>query len=241
LANVLYQQVNLRPIVCHALINLVEKNKQLLQQNLDDTEMMRRYRLTIGEVQQNVNLLATFSVNFLSTLFNVFSQTMPPYRSPIADCIKTFLSISSAQVFYCISRFNIQDLRTTFEKVSSLLQMNLNNPTKGEKSELPTLAQTAIDLTNIMISYLPADTFDAIWNLFVPLLRLKEDPNMQRRAYRCLAKLAEVDAGKEFLVNRLDHVTEIFKRSDTHTTSQKVRQTSLAKTKVRIGYSHFIK
>jgi ribosomal RNA-processing protein 12 len=103
-----------------------------------------------------------------------------------------------------------------------LLQVNLNNPTKGEKTDLPTLAQTAIDLTNIMIPYLPSDTFDALWDLFVPLLRLKEDPNMQRRAYRSLAKLAEAEAGKDFLVNRLDQLTEILKLSDTHTTSQKV-------------------
>ena len=98
LANVLYQQVNLRQIVCHALTNLVQKNQDLLRRNLNDAEMMRRYRLTVGDVQQNINLLSTFSANFLSTLFNVFSQTMPPYRSPIADCIKAFLSISSAEV-----------------------------------------------------------------------------------------------------------------------------------------------
>jgi ribosomal RNA-processing protein 12 len=85
--------------VCHALTNVVEKNNQLLEQNLDDVEMMRRHRLTIGEVQQNINLLATFSANFLSILFNVFSQTMLSYRSPIVDCIKAFLSISSPEVF----------------------------------------------------------------------------------------------------------------------------------------------
>lgn len=100
--------------------------------------------------------------------------------------------------------------------------MNLNNPTKGEKSDLPSLAQTAIDLTNIMIPYLPADTFENLWNLFAPLLRLKENPNIQRSGYRCLTKLAEVDAGKEFLVNRLDQVTEILKRSDIHMISRKV-------------------
>lgn len=103
------------------------------------------------------------------------------------------------------------------------MQVNLNNPTKGEKSDLPTLAQTAIDLTNIMIPFLSSDTFENLWNLFFPLLRLKEDPNMQRRAYRSLTKLAEAEAGKDFLVDRLDQVTEILKRNDTHTTSQKVR------------------
>ena len=110
----------------------------------------------------------------------------------------------------------------TFTKVAELLQLNLNNPTQTEKSELPTLAQTAIDLTNIMIPFLPPDNYEALWNLFLPLLRLKDDSNMQRRAYRCLAKLAEVEDGKQFIVNRLDQVNDILKYTDTHTTSQKV-------------------
>jgi hypothetical protein len=119
-------------------------------------------------------------------------------------------------------RLPFQDLRLTFTKVSELLQLNLNNPTKTEKSELPTLAQTAIDLTNIMIPFLPPDNYEALWNLFLPLLRLKDDSNMQRRAYRCLARLAEVEDGKQFIVNRLDQVNDILKYTDTHTTSQKV-------------------
>jgi ribosomal RNA-processing protein 12 len=98
LANVLYQQVNLRPIVCHGLTNLIERNNRALQQNLDDAELVRHYRLTVGEVQQNINLLATFAQNFLSILFNVFSQTTPSSRSPIADCIKAFLGIASPEV-----------------------------------------------------------------------------------------------------------------------------------------------
>jgi ribosomal RNA-processing protein 12 len=107
-----------------------------------------------------------------------------------------------------------------FTKVGTLLKDNLN--TEVSKAELPSLAQTAIDLTNILIPYLPVDTYDSLWNLFDPLLRLKEDPNLQRRAYRSLAKLAEVDAGTTFLVNRLPQVEMILKITDTHTTSQKV-------------------
>ena len=98
LANVLYQQVNLRPTVCQALTSLVEKNNRLLQQDLPDAELTRQYRLTNGEIQQNINLLSTFAPNFLSILFNVFSQTIPAYRSPIGDCIKAFLSIGSPEV-----------------------------------------------------------------------------------------------------------------------------------------------
>jgi len=108
-----------------------------------------------------------------------------------------------------------------FGKVASLLRDNLAQ--KGEKSDLPSLAQTAIDLTNIIIPYLPADTLDDLWALFTPLLRLKDDPNMQRRAYRCLAKLAETENGKRYIANKLDQVELILKSSDAHTTSQKDR------------------
>jgi hypothetical protein len=108
-----------------------------------------------------------------------------------------------------------------FAKVVTLLQES-NNGSKPGNSELPTLAQTAIDLTNIMIPFLPSDTFDSLWNLLVPLLSLKDDPNMQKRAYHCLARFAELGASKQFLLKRLNQVTEILKRTDTHTSAEKV-------------------
>lgn len=199
----------------------MEKNNELLQLSLDEVQLIRQFRLTTGELQQNINILAAVSVNFLSILFNVFSQTMPSHRSPIADCIKAFLSISTPGVCPYFSEL-IQDLKLTFIKVAELLQLNLNNPTKPENPELPTLAQTAIDLVNIMIPFLPPENYEPLWNLFVPLLKLKDDPNMQRRAYRSLAKFAQVEDGKQFLIDRLDRVCEILKYSETHTTSQKV-------------------
>ena len=97
-----------------------------------------------------------------------------------------------------------------------------SQPPNKEKSELPTLAQTAVDLILIMIPYLPVDTYEILWNGLDPLLKSKEDPNMQRRAYRCLAKLAEIESGQEFLLKRLDQVTDILKRTDTQPTAQKV-------------------
>ena len=98
LANVFYSQVHLRQNVCHALTNLIEKNNRLVQENLDDGQMMRRYRMTMGQVQENINLLSTFSPHFLSITFDVFHQTAPQVRSPITECIKAFLSITSPDV-----------------------------------------------------------------------------------------------------------------------------------------------
>jgi ribosomal RNA-processing protein 12 len=103
-----------------------------------------------------------------------------------------------------------------------LLQENLKDSQNNEKTELPTLAQMALDLIIIMIPYLSAESFNPLWNLVIPLLKLKDDPNMQRRAYRCLAKIAEIDVGKEFLLSQLDQVVGILKSPNAHTTSQKV-------------------
>jgi ribosomal RNA-processing protein 12 len=103
LANVFVSQVQLRQNVCHALTNLVEKNNRLIRENIDDTTMMRKYRMTTGQIQQNINLLSTFSPHFLSITFDVFHQTTPQLRSPITECIKAFLSIASPDVFLIIS------------------------------------------------------------------------------------------------------------------------------------------
>jgi len=96
-----------------------------------------------------------------------------------------------------------------------------SQPPNKEKSELPTLAQTAVDLILIMIPYLPIDTYEILWNGLDPLLKSK-DPNIQRRAYRCLAKLAEIESGQEFLLKRLDQVTDILKGTDAQPAAQKV-------------------
>jgi ribosomal RNA-processing protein 12 len=173
---------------------------------------MRYFRLNVAEVQQNINHLASFAGNFLSILFNVFSQTVPSFRSPISDCIRAFLNIATPD-----------DLRTAFAKVSSLLTENLNASAKSEKGDLPSLSQTAIDLTNVMVPYLPADTIEPLWNLIVPLVERKTDPNLQRRAYRCLANLASSESGKEFLLRRLQQVEQISRSANVHAISQKVK------------------
>lgn len=193
------------------MTKLVANYQQLIEEDREDDEMMRAYRLTVGEVQHNINLLASFTGNFLSILFNVFSQTVPSFRSPITDCIRVVLSIAPPE-----------DLRAAFTKVASLLQEDLNTSTKVEKGDLPPLSQTAIDLINILIPYLPADTMESLWNLVVPLLHKKDDSNLQRRAYRCLASLAQTEPGKEFLIHKLDQVEGILRSEDIHTNSQKV-------------------
>jgi hypothetical protein len=120
-------------------------------------------------------------------------------------------------------------------KVEELLQQNLSQG-QTEKSELPTLAQTAVDLLLIMIPYLPVDTYESLWTGLDPLLKSKDDGTMQRRAYRCLAKLTEIESGQEFLVNRLDQVTDILKRTDTAPTAQKVASSSWTILTVRTAF-----
>ena len=66
LANVLYQQPDLRSVVCKALRNLCANT-----------------------------YMSKFALNFLLVLFNVFSQTAPEFRDSIMLTIKAFLSITT--------------------------------------------------------------------------------------------------------------------------------------------------
>ena len=97
LANVLYQQTELRPDVCKALQLLVETNKEILSlENSDETILDRR--VTKEDAQRNIDHLATFAGNLLAVLFNVYSQTLPQYRGYILQCINAYLSITPETV-----------------------------------------------------------------------------------------------------------------------------------------------
>jgi len=104
-----------------------------------------------------------------------------------------------------------------------LLHENLKKATKEERGELPTLAQTAIDLTTILIPYLPEDSFAALWAQLHPLLQTSTDPNIQRRLYRCLSQLAETEGERKLFIHTLSQIQEILNLKNTQSSCQKVR------------------
>lgn len=97
LANLLYKQTELRVNICKALRNLVETN-----QTISSAEPLRTdgvlQNITREDAQRNINHLASFAVNLLAILFNIYSETLPQYRGYILQCINAYLSITPEKV-----------------------------------------------------------------------------------------------------------------------------------------------
>ena len=98
LANLLYQQTELRTNICNGLQALVESNQAVLASDTSEEDLHFQHRLTKGYAQESLNHLATLAGNLLAVLFNVYSQTLPQYRGYILQCINAYLSITPEAV-----------------------------------------------------------------------------------------------------------------------------------------------
>lgn len=97
LANLLYKQTELRVNICKALRNLVETNQTISSAELQSTDGVFQ-KITKEDAQRNINHLASFAVNLLAVLFNIYSETLPQYRGYILQCINAYLSITPEKV-----------------------------------------------------------------------------------------------------------------------------------------------
>lgn len=99
LANLLYQQTQLRTDLCRALQNLVESNQAVLTVTEQGEEnMIAQGRVSRADARKNIDHLASLAGNLLAVLFNVYGQTLPQYRGMILRCINAYLSITPEQV-----------------------------------------------------------------------------------------------------------------------------------------------
>lgn len=97
LANVLYKQTGLRVNICKALKTLVEANQTVL--SVEPSSQDRALQtITKEDAQRNIEHLASFAVNVLTVLINIYSETLPQYRGYILQCINAYLSITPEEV-----------------------------------------------------------------------------------------------------------------------------------------------
>jgi ribosomal RNA-processing protein 12 len=196
LSQVLYQQVDLRTIVCQSLQRLVDSNKDRLA--LEEDESLALLRVSREQAESNLQHLQSFASNLLAVLFNTYTQTLPDYRGPILQCINTYLSIMSEQ-----------DIVDTFGRVSVMLEESLkemngsskkhaqqNGTTK--KAPMPPLSHTLMDLVITITSYLPRDNLAPLFNIAIIMLG-KDDASLQKKAYKIIPRLAESEGGREAL------------------------------------------
>ena len=98
LANLLYEQTELRTDICRALQMLVESNQDIVLSEAPEQDLLLQRRTTKADAQKNLEHLSSFAGNLLAVLFNVYSQTLPQYRGYILQCINAYLSITPEKV-----------------------------------------------------------------------------------------------------------------------------------------------
>ena len=199
LANLLYKQVELRLDICRALKTLVESNQAIASIGDEEEDFMLQSRVSCDTAQKNLTYLGQFAGNMLAVLFNVYTQTLPQSRGPILQTVNAFLSITPPQ-----------EVVETFDRVSKMLAAELENTQKpGEKGKgskakdhMPSTAQTLMDLVITMSTYLPRDSFAALFEIAAVIIYREDEPQLQKKAYKLIPRLATSELGKAALQER---------------------------------------
>ncbi|KAI9875407.1 MAG: hypothetical protein M1830_008520 [Pleopsidium flavum] len=207
-SNLLYKQTELRADVCRALQTLVESNKEVLAMQSDQEDLVLQRRVSKSQAQKNVDHLAAFAGNLLAVLFNVYSQTLPNHRAYILRCINAYLSITPEK-----------ELMETFTRVTTMLESSLAetgsqtqaDKQKQKKSEdkMPPMSHTLMDLVITIAIYLPRDSFATLFNIAALIIVKDDDPQLQKKAYKLIPRLAESETGQQALVERNEELQRL--------------------------------
>ncbi|ODQ66869.1 NUC173-domain-containing protein [Nadsonia fulvescens var. elongata DSM 6958] len=200
LSNLLYKQVEIRPIVCQSLRLLVESNVAYAEGAVAD-DILMMHEFPISEAKKNVKFLAnTFASKVLAVLFNVFAQTMPEARNFILEAINAYLSITPTE-----------EVEATFNKVCALLHQAIQQEQAeaaeavkaggkvsktASKDGIPVMSLTMMDLIVTITGFLPQSSHNTLLTIFVSTIK-SDDPLLQKKAYRVLSKLSETEQGTE--------------------------------------------
>ncbi|KAL8803877.1 MAG: hypothetical protein Q9182_002933 [Xanthomendoza sp. 2 TL-2023] len=250
LSNLLYSQPELRADVCRGLQTLVESNREILGVEANEQEILLRSRITKTTAQTNLDHLATYAGNLLAVLFNVYSQTLPQFRGYILQCINTYLSITQEKVIRLSAWFSSanheQELLETFARVTEMLEAALKDvasqlkPAKQQVKEpnpdqMPPTSHTLMDLIITLSIYLPPPTFLQLFTLTSRILPLTNDPQLQKKAYKLLPRLATSANGAMALRNRNQDLQSLL-LSSASTASAPARRDRLLALATTIGH-----
>ncbi|KAF0473725.1 putative nucleolar protein [Gigaspora margarita] len=194
--NMMYQKLELRPIIVLALENLVKKNRAIMESNEDNIQLMKKFDLDKTSAEKNLQFLAKYATNFLAVFFNIFSQTPTAYSAYILNAMKVYLTITPAK-----------DISITFDKVLNLLKQSLSNhtPQSNERatSTIPSTSYTMLDLSIVMVPYLEIESGNKLYEIITALF-CNEDPTLQKKAYKALYIIAENDNIKSVILQNID-------------------------------------
>lgn len=211
IANLLYGQADLRNDICKALRNLVDSNKAIIELEGDD-DLLAQARISKADAKKNLDHIAMFANNMLAVLFNVYSQTLPTYRATILSTINAYLSIIPEK-----------ELMETFERVATNLESVL--PTEGSQTQadkqkqekkqgqMPPMSHTLMDLIITISPYLPRDSYRSLFRMAEIMINKDNDPQLQKKAYKLIPRLAESETGKAALTDRNGELQQLLLQS----------------------------
>lgn len=208
LANILYQQVGLRFDICRALKTLIESN-QTIASIEEEEDLFVQCRVTKAEATANLEYLGSFASQYLAVLFNVYGQTLAQSRGPILQTINAFLSVTPTA-----------DLVKSFDEVCKLLASALQEVEKAaptsvkadaQKStaQVPSTSHTLIDLVITMALHLPRESYSTLFEIAALAVVKEDDPQLQKKAYKLIPRLAESEVGKAALTERHEELQNL--------------------------------
>lgn len=227
LSSLLYSKVELRTTLCHALKVLVESNSSYVGGAFAD-DILLHQNFPVSSSQHALEYLGTKAANLLAVLFNVFTQTAPNARGYILETIEAYLKITSQE-----------DLEKTFNNVCGLLKNAMDQEEEKSVKGKPQLSATLLDLVVCMAKYVPKSSYPALFSIFDATVS-STDALTQKRAYRIITKLSELDAGSEALsIHGADIQKIIIQNADSVQTSAKSARLAAIKTTVqRLASNH---
>jgi ribosomal RNA-processing protein 12 len=209
LSNLIYKQVDLRSDVCRALQTLVDSNKAITAIE-GEGDLILRSRVSKAAARKNLDHLSAFAGNMLAVLFNVYSQTLPQYRGYILRCVNAYLSITPSK-----------ELMETFGRVTTMLESSLAETgvqTQAEKQKqkqknaednMPPLSHTLMDLVITISVYLPRESFSTLFSIASIIIIKDDDPQLQKKAYKLIPRLAESPSGEAALQERSPELQQL--------------------------------
>ncbi|TEA17643.1 Ribosomal RNA-processing protein 12 [Colletotrichum sidae] len=208
LANILYKQIELRLEVCRALKILVESNQAIASIEDAEEDLVLQSRVSRATAKKNLAHLGGFAANMLAVLFNVYTQTLPQSRGPILLTINAFLSVTPEK-----------ELTDTFDRVSKMLAAELQQTEQQEKpkqqqqkskDQMPSTSNTLMDLIITISVYLPRESFSALFEIASVIIFKENEPQLQKKAYKLVPRLAESESGKVALQERTEELQQMF-------------------------------
>lgn len=225
-ANLLYSQPQLRTELCRALQNLVESNQTVLSIEGEENLVIQG-RISRADAKKNIDHLSGLSGNILAVLFNVYSETLPQYRGIILQSINAYLSITPEQ-----------ELMETFTRVASMLESSLaesGSQTQADKqketkgpNKMPPMSHTLMDLVITISIYLPRASFSGLFTMASVIINADSDPQLQKKAYKLIPRLAESESGREALVEKNAELQQLLLNSGSKATAPSRRDRLIA-------------